>query len=64
MRTLPNARAGLLALALLLLAACGDPVFERDQPLPALPIAGLDGRTLPASHFEGRPWVINVWMPG
>lgn len=32
-----------------------------DRPLPELPIRALDGEPI---AFDGRPWLINVWLPG
>ena len=44
--------------------ASDDGLVERDKPLPKLPIRTLAGADLLPEHFDGRAWVINVWLPG
>lgn len=50
--------------ALVVWLASDDGLVERDDPLPKLPIRTLDGKDLLPEHFDGRAWVINVWLPG
>lgn len=51
--------------ALLLLSAC-----ERvDRPMRPLPdqfftAKTLDGRQVDRAFLAGRPWVVNLWVPG
>lgn len=41
------------------------PSLERlDRELGPLPVAQLDGTPILPASFAGRPWVVNVWMPG
>ena len=47
--------------ASVVLIAGGDQYEVTDAPLPALPIRALDGQPVALS---GRPWVINIWLPG
>ncbi len=50
---------------LLLTAATGCERYDRrDRPLPDLSLQALDGREFKASELRGKPWVINVWVPG
>lgn len=45
------------------LAACDD--FSRpNRPLPEFAATGLDGERWSRESFAGKPWVINLWVPG
>lgn len=55
------AAGGLVFIVLVMLA---EPVKRVDHPLPELPLDTLDGRALRRADFAGRPWIINVWLPG
>jgi len=59
-RSLPRALA---VLALLLVAGC-DRYDRLDRPLPSFQARTLDGAPVDESFFEGRPWVVNIWVPG
>jgi thiol-disulfide isomerase/thioredoxin len=52
-----------LALLAVFLAAC-DNVSRPNRPLPAISATGLDGAAWTRDSFSGKPWVVNVWMPG
>ena len=39
-------------------------VEQVDRVIGPLPVARLDGTPIDAASFAGRPWVVNVWMPG
>ena len=62
MRVLP--RTLLTAVALWLLAGCD--VYDRPRrPLPeSLTFRTLEGATVSRAELLGKPWVINVWVPG
>lgn len=47
----------------ILLSGC-DRVSARDLPFPDLKASTLTGEPLPRAHFAGKPWIINVWVPG
>ncbi|MGA9520553.1 MAG: TlpA disulfide reductase family protein [Myxococcaceae bacterium] len=55
----------LLALASLLLTA-GCEYYEKPfKPIPdSFEITTLDGTVLRRSDLLGKPWVINIWVPG
>ena len=54
----------LLLIALFGLAAC-DQYARPNRPLPSdFEVATLDGRVLVPRDFQGRPWLINLWVPG
>ena len=50
-------------LAVVALSAC-DRVEPRDRPLPKIEAATLDGERLDLDSLRGKPWIINVWVPG
>ena len=53
------------ALALLVaLAGCSEPYTRPDRPLPAVTGTYLDGRPLTRDDLLGKPWLINLWVPG
>ena len=57
------ARARIGLLALVLLAGCER--YDRlDRPLPKFTATTLDGRTLDADALKGKPWLVNLWVPG
>jgi hypothetical protein len=58
-RSLPVA----LALALPL-AGCGDDFARPNRPLPELTGTFLDGRPLTRAALVGKPYVLNLWVPG
>jgi hypothetical protein len=39
-------------------------VQQIDRALGPLPLATLEGTPIDPGSFAGRPWVVNVWMPG
>lgn len=55
-----------LALVCVVLLWAGCESYERpNRPLPAdLTLRTLDGEELRREDLLGRPWVINVWVPG
>jgi hypothetical protein len=53
-----------LSAAVVVWLASSDGLEVRNQELPELPIRTLEGAELPPEHFDGRAWVINVWLPG
>ncbi len=60
----PSALAlSLGALALALLAGC-DRYDRLDRPLPKFTATTLDGRTIDSDSLAGKPWIINLWVPG
>lgn len=56
----------LLALLPALLAAAGCGYYDKpNKPLPEdFKVVTLDGKTLSRSDFVGKPWLINIWVPG
>jgi hypothetical protein len=52
-----------LALAASLASGC-DNTLHPNRPLAPFAAEGLDGATWDAEKLRGRPWVVNVWMPG
>jgi thiol-disulfide isomerase/thioredoxin len=58
-------RARSLGVIAILVGVAGCDVYGTpDRPLPDIKATMLDGRSMPADMFEGKPWVINVWVPG
>lgn len=57
---------GLVLAALCLSFSTGCERYDRPRkPLPAdFEVTTLDGRTLRRDDFLGKPWVINLWVPG
>lgn len=55
----------LASVALLALSAC-DRVERPMRPLPPqfYDARTLDGRVVDQAFLAGRPWVINLWVPG
>lgn len=53
-----------LALSLLALAGCSEPYARPNRPLPAVTGTYLDGRPLTRDDLLGKPWLINLWVPG
>lgn len=55
----------LAALGMAAFAGC-DHYAKPNRPLPASFAARRlsDGAELRASDFKGKPWVINLWVPG
>ncbi len=47
----------------LLLLGC-EPVSRPNRPLPAIEGTYLDGRALSKASLAGKPWVVNLWVPG
>ena len=35
-----------------------------DRAIGPLPVAQLDGTPILPASFAGKPWVVNLWMPG
>ncbi|HZA52494.1 MAG TPA: hypothetical protein VE549_17235 [Myxococcaceae bacterium] len=57
-------RSALAILSALLLAGC-EYYDKPHRPLPEqLELRTLRGETLRRSDLLGKPWVINVWVPG
>ena len=54
----------LLLLALLGLVGCD--VYERpNRPVPEwFRATTLDGEVIDRAALEGKPWIINIWIPG
>jgi hypothetical protein len=54
----------ILVLVLVLAAGC-DYYAKPYRPLPAtFAVATLDDRSVTREAMRGKPWVINVWLPG
>ncbi len=55
-----------LALGVWVLSAAGCDVYDRPRrPLPEdFRVVTLEGETLTRADLKGRPWVINIWVPG
>lgn len=55
-----------LALPLLLLASACEVVERPMRPLPDqfFEAKTLDGRSVDRAFLAGRPWVVNLWVPG
>lgn len=55
-----------LAAAAALLAVAGCDVYDKpNRPVPDdLEFRTLDGEKLRRSDLVGKPWVINIWVPG
>jgi hypothetical protein len=47
-----------------ILAGCSEPYSRPHVPLPAISGTYLDGRPLSREDLLGKPWVINLWVPG
>jgi hypothetical protein len=57
-------RRALVLLALLLASAC-EYVERPRRPLPeAFEVQRLGGEVLHRADFVGKPWLINLWVPG
>jgi len=61
-------RSHLLPLALVALAAfldlgC-DGTSRPNRPPAPFAADGLDGKRWDNDALRGRPWIVNVWMPG
>jgi hypothetical protein len=52
---------GLAAIAAL--SAC-ERYDEVDLPLPPIPAHRVDGTPLGPGALAGKPWVVNLWVPG
>jgi cytochrome oxidase Cu insertion factor (SCO1/SenC/PrrC family) len=56
---------GTVALAAVLTSGC-----NRDYERPNVPVfegfraMGLDGKAISRESLNGKPWVINLWLPG
>ena len=58
-----TARAASLAMVLLALVGCEARYAPR--PLPAsFAVRKLDGERLDPAAMKGRPWLVNLWLPG
>jgi hypothetical protein len=57
-------RLALPALAALAILGCSEPYSRPHTPLPAISGTYLDGRPLSREDLLGKPWVINLWVPG
>jgi hypothetical protein len=57
---------GRAAVLLLAVAAAGcDSVDRVNRPLPEdLSLKGLDGARVDRRSFDGRAWVLSLWLPG
>ena len=52
-----------VALGALLLAGCAG--YDRlNRPFPDIHAATLEGRVLDRESLRGRPWLIQLWLPG
>jgi cytochrome oxidase Cu insertion factor (SCO1/SenC/PrrC family) len=57
--------ASLLPLVVLLIVGGCDAYDRPRRPLPAaFEVRTLDGQVLTAETLRGRPWVVNIWVPG
>ena len=57
------ARAAFGAMVLLALAGCEARYTPR--PLPAsFAVRKLDGERIDPEAMRGRPWLVNLWLPG
>ncbi len=61
--------ARMLVVFVAMLGISGLTACERyDRPRKPLPqdfeVRTLDGKTLRRADFLGKPWVINIWVPG
>ena len=63
-RPSPALVTGVVLGAFALAVALTEPFERLDEPLPPLPLVKLDGSPVPPGHFDGRPWIVNVWLPG
>ncbi|MBX7114138.1 MAG: TlpA family protein disulfide reductase [Myxococcaceae bacterium] len=60
-----NAVRTAAASALLLLVAGCDHVERPGRPFPDTFVARtLDGKVVDRSTLKGKPWVLNIWLPG
>ena len=51
-------------LLLLVLGAACQPSYT-PRPLPdSFSARGLDGASVTPKSMRGRPWLVNLWMPG
>lgn len=59
-------RFWLLAVFGFVVSTFGCERYDRPhKPLPAdFEVKTLDGKTLRRDDFLGKPWVINLWVPG
>jgi hypothetical protein len=49
----------------LLLAAIGCEARYTPRPLPStFAVRRLDGERLDAAQMRGKPWLVNLWLPG
>ncbi len=51
------------SIAALLLAGC-QKVDRPNRPLPDFKATRLDGTKLTRESLRGKPWLINLWVPG
>lgn len=53
------------ALLTLLAALAGCERYDRlDRPIPKFTATMLDGREVQSEDLKGKPWIINIWVPG
>ena len=57
-------RAAAAMLALAALSTGCDHYETPNQPFPDLGLKTLEGESISAASFQGKPWVISVWLPG
>ncbi|HET9037141.1 MAG TPA: hypothetical protein VFN45_13085 [Myxococcaceae bacterium] len=54
-----------LSVLLLVLLGAACQRSETPRPLPAsFRARGLDGAVVTPETMRGRPWLVNLWMPG
>jgi len=54
----------LLALPVLLTLLACERYDRLDRPFPEITATALDGTVIKPADLRGKPWVINVWVPG
>ena len=57
-------RRGFLILALLFVSPACESYSRPGTLLPELHLTRTDGSVIGRRAFEGKPWVIHLWLPG
>jgi cytochrome oxidase Cu insertion factor (SCO1/SenC/PrrC family) len=56
---------GAVALAAVLSSGCTKDYETPNTPVPeGFRAVGLDGTAFSRESLDGKPWVINLWLPG
>lgn len=61
---IPDASRILLLTSLFALAPGCERLERTQQVLPELGLRDLDGKAIATGALRGRPWIINIWLPG